>query len=235
MSEMPEDKNTAPVKTQAQKVKSALLGGAGAIGLVGAFCSVATFPFWQESVVASFQGAQIDRVQKLATEAGAQAMVLCASNDVAAQTYDVLSNLYENRVIMRFAPYSASGLADTLAEMTEKNIAVRAPTNQSALAWRTHAVFVKGGNGVDDTLVVGPLTVINDLAVEFMDQVLAQSETMQPGAALVLDSEYVQGEHVERIVPMAAGAAAYVPPAANGNPFTAAVPLNLPKAGCRPF
>src|SRR5690606_27966906 len=107
MSEMPEDKNTAPVKTQAQQVRAALVNGAAGVGLVGAVFATVTFPLWQEKVVAPLQSAQIDRVQELATAAGERAMVLCANNEAAARTYDVLNNLYENRVFMRVAPYSA--------------------------------------------------------------------------------------------------------------------------------
>jgi hypothetical protein len=237
MSETPEDKkNTEENARSRGKEKVSPVAAVAWAGLCVTFLIAATtLPVWHDPVSDFLQAKHTDRVKALAVDAGAQAAALCASNDVGAKTYDTLVDLYDNSLFLNFGPYYASELAQVLTQMADKDIIVRAATNSLYVPYRTHAVFVKSDGAQPHMLVLGTLAKYNGLTANFMDQVLAQVETMEPGAALVLDRDHVRGQDIENIVAMAPGATAYAPPAANGNPFAQAVDLTLPKPGCAPF
>lgn len=207
---------------------------AAKVGLIGALVAsytAAGLLFMQEPILDRVQADEINAVNDLARKAGERAGRECRSESAAANAYDAVTSLYENKLVLRGAAYMADDLAGKLSALDSADIAVR--SGLGAMGSYSDAVFYKG-EGKGGVLLLSSGMNYNDLTTTFMDRVLTGSEAMGPGEALVLHSEYKNrgGKHYE-IVPVAAGAKTYTVNQPD-NPFPSGRQNQMPRDVCKP-
>lgn len=212
-------------------------GGAWAAGgLVAAYVAVGVGLWKQEELVALAQAPAIAAVEAAATAAGVVAHERCAMPGTAARTYDVITGLYENRLIMGHAPYLAGGLSAVLNDLNAHKIAVQAATPVYAMGMDADAVFEKGADGSAGVLTLGNTARYNDMLKAYLAHLPAQATAMKQGERLVLHSTFAarsSDPDKNQVVKVAAGAADYQLTSAR-NPFPPGARYKVPVNKCAP-
>ena len=184
--------------------------------------------WFQEPIVSVVQGGAIDRVDEIAQKAGRAAEAECARPGTAAETYEVVRDLAEPKVLFNLATYTPSGLADVLERLEANKVVVRAPfESESGIS----AIFRKGAYGAPDVLELGLMSKHDDLTTVFMERVIGEGPGMKPGAMMILHHALKDGLQ-SVIVHAPAGAEEYqaVWPE---NPFPTGEVNRIPAAQCR--
>lgn len=184
--------------------------------------------FFQEPIVGVLQGGSIERVNELATKAGRAAEAECAKPGTGADTYEVIRDLAEPKLIFNNAAYTPSGLADTLERLEESKVAVRKADGYEN---RVSAVFRKGADGRPDTLALGGMSSVDDLTVTFIERVIAEGPGMKPGEMMILHNEWKDGLQ-STIVHAPAGAQEYQA-VWSDTPFLTGEVREIPPLQCR--
>ena len=184
--------------------------------------------WFQEPIVSVVQGGAIDRVDAIAQKAGRAAEAECARPGTAAETYEVIRDLAEPKVLFNLAAYTPSGLADVLERLEANKIAMRAQFQETG---GVSAIFRKAADGGQDVLELGTMSKIDDLTAAFMERVVEDGPSMKPGAMMVLHYDF-KDRMRSTIIAVPAGAEEYqaVWPE---NPFPTGEVNRIPAAQCR--
>ena len=190
--------------------------------------------FFQQEIVGALQAGDISKINEFARAAGEGAQRACADQEgIAASTYENITSLYDQRVIMKRAPFTPGALAQALEALGKQNITVRAPTGYMGLD--TDALFVRDETGAEGgTLLLGSAARYNELSPAFMARVKDDAAAMAPGSMLVLHGQFASSYRDAdryKIVSLPAGAT-YYRTAKTGNPFPDNERYELPVERC---
>ena len=203
-------------------------------GVFAAYAGAAAFLWQQDKVVELVQASSVEAVHDFAVAAAVVAQDRCAQPGVAGKTYENIVGLYENRVILRMAPYTAGSLAPVLENLNDHKIAVQGPVPSYGMGLDTDAVFEKGAADSEGVLTVRDAARYNGLLKTFLATLPEQAEGLKAGEKLVLHSTFMARSSDEakyQVVKVAAGATDYQ--VLNGrNPFPSGKRYALPVYKC---
>jgi len=203
-------------------------------GVVAVYAGAAAFLLQQDKVVEMVQIESVEAVHDFAVAAAVVAQDRCAQYGVASKTYENIVGMYENRVILRMAPYTAGSLAPVLDNLNEHKIAVQGPVPSYGMGLDTDAVFEKGAADSEGVLTVGSSARYNDLLKTFLATLPEQAAGLKAGEKLVLHATFTARSSDEgkyQVVKVGAGATDYQ--VLNGsNPFPSGERYKLPVYKC---
>jgi hypothetical protein len=184
--------------------------------------------WFQEPIVGVVQGDSVGRVEEMAKKAGRAAEAQCAKPGTGAETYEIIRDLAEPKLVFNTAAYTPSGLADVLERLEANKVTVRAPFEAEA---GTSAIFRKGADGNGDVLELDVMSKHDELMPVFMERVIEDGPGMKPGTMMILHHDWNDGMQ-SVIVHAPAGAEEYqaVWP---DNPFPTGKVNRIPAAQCR--